>query len=82
MERKSRSLARYNNGLRKNSRNLKKIDLIKEDKEDSSSLSNNDKARRKNIKSRSRNPSSNRRRFNIKEKIKYLEQYFEIKKNI
>ena len=79
MEKKSCSLARYNNSLRKHSRKLKKIDLIKEE-EESSSLSDNDKAHRKNIKSRSRTPLSNRRRFCIKEKIKYVEQYFEIKK--
>lgn len=80
MEKKSCSLARYNNSLRKHSRKLKKIDLIKEEEEESSSLSDNDKAHRKNIKSRSRTPLANRRRFCIKEKIKYVEQYFEIKK--
>ena len=79
MEKKSCSLARYNNSLRKHSRKLKKIDLIKEE-EESSSLSDKDKAHRKNIKSRSRAPLANRRRFCIKEKIKYVEQYFEIKK--
>lgn len=82
MEKKSCSLARYNNSLRKHSRKLKKIDLIKEEEEEeeSSSLSDNDKTHRKNIKSRSRTPLANRRRFCIKEKIKYVEQYFEIKK--